>query len=259
MLIGCSDAGGELAAPSTAATVASTSLPATVSPDSAAASTSAVATEPPSTPPTDEPPGDPEPLEPTTTIVDVAEVGVPGLDSDDAFCAAWSRFGGSWQVLLVASVFGGDEAAVSELEVVAAPLVATSYEALVASFPDELAAEADVAAEDYFGLFARRSAEALESLRDAGASDDQLAELAAAWIDALAGRDPAQPIVDVGVPDELAALVADAATRFRTRRIGMADDPSMVVAAETPATDRYLETSCPDQGALAGQEVPDGG
>ncbi len=234
----------ETVPPSTAAADSSTATAVTtIVPDSAPA-------------PDDIPTTTASPSTAATTTVVVAEAGIPGLDSADAFCAAWSRFGGSWQVLLVASVFGGDEATAAELEVVAAPVVVAAYRALLDVLPAELASEADAVADGYFGPLARRADDAVASLRDAGATDADLDALGESWIGALAARDPEDPVVMPAVPGELEALVGAAAESFRTKRVGMADDPSLVIVAETPATDRFLETACPDQGALTGQEVP---
>jgi len=91
-----------------------------------------------------------------------ADTGVPGLDSEDAFCAAWSRFGGSWQVVLAATAFGDpDEAA--RLEVIASTVAGDAYGAIFAAWPDELAGEQATVADAYFGAFQRRSADAFAS------------------------------------------------------------------------------------------------
>lgn len=205
-------------------------------------------------------PGDTAAQQPETTppIVQVPETGVPGLDSGDAFCAAWSRFGGSWQVLAVGSSFLEDAAVVVEWEVAAAPVIATAYQQLVENFPAELAAEADVVAEGYFGVLARRSAAAGDALAATGASVNLVQEIGEAWVAALAARDPFSPELDFELSDEAAGIVAAAGEAFGSQRVEFHLDPSMVVAAETPLTDAYLEVACPDQGTLGGQEVGGG-
>jgi hypothetical protein len=182
--------------------------------------------------------------------------GVPGLDSEDAFCAAWSRFGGSWQVLVQAN-FAGDPAEATRLEVVAAPLVATSFDDVLAAWPSELEHERELVADGYFGPFQRRSADALQALRESGASDDDIARLAESWSVALAAYDPMAFTIAVSVPPDLEQLVADAAALFAGRRVPIPEDPTMVIAVETPDTDAYLATACPDEGWIVGQDVDD--
>ncbi len=154
----------------------------------------------------------------------VAETGVPGLDSDDSFCSAWSRFGGSWQVLVQAGA-ALDPAEVARLEVVASALVEDAYNDVFAAWPAELETERDVVADGYFGAFRRRSDDAAFALSNAGATDDDRTRLATAWADALERYDPAAPAVDVAVPDELGPLVDTAAGAFAQQRVPLPDRP----------------------------------
>ncbi|MFP5488929.1 MAG: hypothetical protein ACLGHQ_11560, partial [Acidimicrobiia bacterium] len=191
----------------------------------------------------------------TFAVVEVPETGVPGLDSPDAFCAAWSRFGGSWQVIQVAANFTPDPTIVPALEVVAAPVVAEAYETMFAAWPEQLADEREVVADGFFGPLDRRAAVALDALATAGASDTDLDAIAAAWEAALAVRRPDEPVVRPELPDELWALVDAAAADFDGRLVGFVADPSMLITVDTPATDTYLATACPDQGALTGADA----
>jgi hypothetical protein len=225
-------------APTTAATVPTTS---SAPPTTAPPTTVAPTTEPT---PTTVPPPTPPP----------ADTGVPGLDSEDAFCAAWSRFGGSWQVVLAASAFGDPDDA-ARLEVLASTVVGDAYDAMFDVWPDELASERDVVADDFFGAFQRRSADALAALSAAGADADDIELLADVWVDALATRSPSDPVLDVAVPDELGEVVGAAADRFAGQRTPFTQDPSMVITAETPATDSFLGAACPDQGSIFGGDV----
>jgi hypothetical protein len=193
---------------------------------------------------------------PATTMA-VPETGVPGLDSDDSFCGAWSRFGGSWQVLVQAGS-AIDPTEVARLEIVASALVGDAYEAVFAAWPAELDSERDVVAEAYFGAFRRRSDDAAAALAAAGASEDDVSRLASAWAEALAQYDPTQPSVAVVVPDDLSTLVDTAASTFRQQRVPLNEDPTMVITASTPLTDEYLSTACPDQGWIVGQDVIEG-
>lgn len=206
------------------------------------ATDTAVTTEPPFT---------------TFAVVEVPETGVPGLDSDDSFCAAWSRFGGSWQVIQVAANFAPDPSIVPTMEVTAAPIVAAAYDAMLSAWPDELAEERDVVADGFFGPLDRRAESALAALAGAGASEADARAIGDAWETALAARQADQPVVDVELSDELRALVDEAASEFAAQRVDFVDDPSMRIAVETPLTDEFLATACPDQGALAGGEVDD--
>lgn len=193
---------------------------------------------------------------PTTTVAEVPITGTPGLDSSDAFCAAWSRWAGSLQVIAVASAFGtGTADTVAELEVAASPVVLAGYTGMLEHWPAELAAERDAAAEDLFGPFTRRSEAARDALVAAGADDPAVAAVADAWVATLASRDPTTADVTVDLPDELDDLVAAAASEFAVARVAFADDPSLQTAPATPATLDHLETACPDDGALAGLEV----
>ena len=201
---------------------------------------------------------DRSPIQRPRPIVEVAETGVPGLDSDDAFCAAWSRFGGSWQVLLVGSTFLGDPERVATWEIASAAIIVEAYAELIRHFPLELATEAEPVADAYFGVLYRRATAAGASLGDAGSNPEAVPRLGQAWLEALAERDPLDPNLAFEVPDDLREVVGRAAADFRSRRVEFHLDPSMVVEADTPLTDTYLETACPDQGTLTGQEVDDG-
>jgi hypothetical protein len=223
--------------PSTTPVVTARPEPSTVPPSRASAPTTA----PPAT------------VDPAATPAP-ADTGVPGLDSDDAFCAAWSRFGGSWQVTLAAAAFGpADDAA--RLEVLASTVVADAYDAIFLAWPAELESEREVVADEFFGAFRRRSADALAALSEAGADDDDIAELADLWVDALAGRDPGNPVLEVDVPEELAGTVVAAVGGFTAQRPPFTQDPSMVITASTPLTDDYLQTACPDQGSIFGENI----
>jgi hypothetical protein len=193
---------------------------------------------------------------PATTMA-VPQTGVPGLDSTDSFCSAWSRFGGSWQVLVQAGS-ALDPVEVARLEVVASTLVGAAYDDVFEAWPSELESERDVVADGYFGAFRRRSDDAASALADAGVGDEARARLADAWDDALAGYDPAAPAIDVAVPDDLVALVDTAAASFSGRRVPLPSDPTMVITVETPLTDEFLATACPDQGWIVGQDVVEG-
>jgi hypothetical protein len=182
-----------------------------------------------------------------------AETGVPGLDSEDAFCAAWSRFGGSWQLLVQAGA-AGDPGHVARLEVIASTVVQDAFGDVFSAWPAELETERDVVADSYFGAFQRRSADAAAALAAAGASDADVVALVQVWNMTLEEYDPATTIA-VDVPPELAPLVDQAAVTFTEQRVPLQQDPSMVITVDTPMTDAFLATACPDQGWIVGQDV----
>ena len=167
VVAGCSGGGDEDAA-ATAAPVGTTAQEAATSTGSAP-NTTPIATL---VPVSNDPPGRrPRRPSPPTTVPEAT--GVPGLDSADAFCAAWSRFGGTWQVALGAGAFGGP-AESTRLEVIAAPVVGEAYTSIFGVWPADLGSEQDVVADAYFGAFQRRSADASAAARagggDAGAT-----------------------------------------------------------------------------------------
>jgi len=193
---------------------------------------------------------------PPRSVVVVPETGVPGLDASDAFCAAWSRLGGSFQVIAVNAAFGdGEAASVARLEVLAGPTVDAAHTAMASNWPADLAAERDAALDDVFGPFARRVGGAVDRLRAAGAGDDDLAIIEATWVAALARRDPADPVITVDIPDELLAIVEGAAAAQLAEVGSWFDDESLRTDAAAPATDAYLAATCPDQGTLGGQDA----
>ena len=196
-------------------------------------------------------------LDPTATTapIEIPATGVPGLDSADRFCAAWSRFGGSWQVLLVGSTFLDDPETVARWEVAAASLIESSYDELLINLPGELATEGEDLANGYFGALDRRSQAARMALAVSGATDADLRRLQQVWTEALATRDPSTPEIAFVVPDDLVDLVDAAAAQLMEARVEFHLDPSMVVDVETPLTDAYIESTCPDRGTLTGQEI----
>jgi hypothetical protein len=195
---------------------------------------------------------------PSTTpeLVELPEVGVPGLDSDDPFCAGWSQWAGSYQVLGVADAFGeGGAERLAALEVIAAPAVIAAFDAMVVAWPDELDVERTTASDGFLGPLTRRLELAHAALVDAGADEAMIATISASWVEALARRDPTSPEFAVDLPDEIWKIVDDASAAYAGRVVRLSADPSLIVVVDTPLTDEYLAVSCPDQGTLSGQEV----
>jgi hypothetical protein len=76
--------------------------------------------------------------------------------------------------------------------------------------------------------------------------------IVAAWETALAGRDPTQPDVVVELPDDLRAVVDDAASELAAQIVPIPSDPSLVTDVQVPLTEQYLDDNCPDRGTLGG-------
>jgi hypothetical protein len=192
---------------------------------------------------------------PTSDVApaEVPEMGVPGLDADDAFCAAWSRFGGSFQVIAVNAAFGDGPS--EGLEVAASPTVTAAYVELGENWPAEIEDEREAALDGALGPFARRLGVATDALTGVGATEGELEALDAAWVDALAARDPEDPVLQPDLGSELQALVDSAAATYLDEVGSWSTDESLANDVAIPATNQYLTDNCPDQGTLAGQEV----
>jgi hypothetical protein len=220
----------------------SASAPADASPVSSDLGASAPAPLPTTVPP---PPSAPPP-----------ETGVPGLDSTDAFCAAWSRYAGSFQVVAVASSFLIDEPQRAfELEVAAADVVMRAFADMESAWPAALEAEREAGLVATFQPFATRAGTAVELLVGAGADPVVIDSISAAWFDALSTRNPDNPDVAVALGPEAAGFVAAAAEQLSTTLPPIYADPALVTDVATPLTDAYLLANCPDEGQLAGSDV----
>ncbi len=187
------------------------------------------------------------------TIATVPEEGVPGIDSADPFCRAWSEFAGTFQALAFASAL--DVADAAEREVVAAAAVVDAVRTLDDEFPESIVAERVVFVGDVIGPFARRSERAVDELRLAGLDDEQIIALGDVWLRALADAGVDDPEFTVAVPDDLVAAVDAATAAFADDVPPIAADPSLITDADTPATLAYLAERCPDQGILAGNDA----
>lgn len=201
----------------------------------------------------------PPPAEPTASVPlvsDVPETGIPGLDSDDAFCSAWSQFGGSFQVVAVNAAFGvGSVEERAFIEVVAGPTVVAAHAEMTANWPDQIEAESTVALDEAFGPLAERLGAASGALADAGLTPEQSAALDDAWLAFLAERDPTDVEVNLVLDDELGAIVVAAVPGYLDVVGPWAEDESLITDVSIPLTDAYLAAECPDQGTLAGGEV----
>jgi hypothetical protein len=257
LVLGCS--GGGTAEPSTAAT-STVSPTASAPPDTTDTTTESTTT---SVPPVE--PGSTASDEGAATIATapiatapiatVPDDRVPGIDSEDPFCRAWSEYAGSFQTLTFASVAASDPFAAARLEVIASAAVSSAAATIDTQFPEAVADERALFVDDVIGPFARRAQRAMDALDDAGLSPEEIERLGEAWLIELAdlGADEIEVVVDV--PDDLVAAVDVATSAFAADVPPIAADPSLVTSADTPATFGYLAEFCPDQGVLAGNDA----
>lgn len=205
------------------------------------------------------------PVEPTTTSSETSTTfelsstlppepkGVPGLDDEDPFCAAWAFYSGTVQAIGVAVAFGTvPSQEVARLEVVAAAALVAAVNGIGSNWSNELVGERSLVLTDLLGPFVRRAEKALSAAREAGVSDDQLEQLADLWLDALRNRDNESPaIVLPALSSDLAPLVEAAAAAFDAAVTPFAEDPSLVIVGlDTPLTDAYLAEHCPDLASI---------
>ncbi len=193
----------------------------------------------------------------TTTIGTVPDEGVPGIDSVDAFCRSWSEFAGSFQALAVATSFGSDPAAVSRLEVAAAPLLIGAGQGLADNLPPEVESERTTLS-DLVGPMLRRADRARVELVAAGLGDEAIAALGEAWRSALSDAGLDEPDIPLVVPDGVDAAGFDAASAaFAAALPPINQDPSLITNASVPLIEQYLRENCPDQGTLGGNDIID--
>jgi hypothetical protein len=191
--------------------------------------------------------------QPTTPPIDpIPETGVPGIDSADAFCRAWSEFAGSFQVLGLVSAIG-DPANAFRLEVIAASAVTTALEAMEANLPVELEAERIALVVEFAGPFFNRALLAEVDLLDAGVNPDVLRD---AWLATVGQAGVDDPTVTVDLPADIDAAAFDAAVvSFSSSQLAIVGDPALITNASIPVTEAYLAEVCPDGGILSGNDV----
>ncbi|HYN32631.1 MAG TPA: hypothetical protein VES40_08405 [Ilumatobacteraceae bacterium] len=196
--------------------------------------------------------------EPSATFATVPDEPVPGLDSDDPFCRAWSEFAGSFQALALASSVGADPANAIRLEVAAAGAVVGAVSDLDASLPAEVDDERDAFIVGLLGPFANRARMATEALIAAGLAEEQVEELGDLWLATVAGTGSQDPDLALVVPLDYQPAFDDAIAAFSANVEPISDDPSLVTDADAPQTLAYIARTCPDQGTLAGTDNIDG-
>jgi hypothetical protein len=193
----------------------------------------------------------------STTIAIVPETGVPGLDSDDLFCRAWSEFGGSVQAVGQASVFATDPMSAIRAELAASGALIAATGGLAAHLPTELESERGALLVILVGPILSRADRARNALVAAGIDGAQLDQLTVLWLDTLAVSGLEDPNIEVAVPDELVAPFEEATASFAREMLPFATDSSLIVDPATPLTLAYIADNCPDQGILGGNDQID--
>lgn len=191
----------------------------------------------------------------STTIGAVTDTGVPGIDSDDAFCRAWSEFAGSFQALAYASGSAADQSTARRAELAAAPAILAAAAALDAHLPGELQASRDVFLDGLLGPFTRRAERASAALADAGLTEAQIEQLGTAWIAQLTESGLRDPNIDPVVPAQYSAAFDDAVAAFGADVPGIVMDPSLATNADASRALDYLSANCADRGILAGIDI----
>jgi hypothetical protein len=224
--------------------------PGTVVP--APASPSIVESTVPNTEPATSEPATSEPVTSEPPLVTVPDEPVPGLDSDDPFCRAWSQFAGSFQALALASGVGADPSNAVRLEVAASGAVMGAVVDLGASMPADLDDEREAFLGGLLGPFANRASLASETMSAAGLTSEQVDELGDLWLAAIARS--GDPDLVLMVPSGYQPAFDDAVASFSADVVPVSDDPSLVTDAAAPQTLSYIAATCPDQGILAGND-----
>ncbi len=187
----------------------------------------------------------------TPAIEPVPETGVPGIDSGDVFCRAWSEFAGSFQALgLVSAIGDRDEA--YRLEVIAASTVTAAVDTMEANLPAELEPERVALVTDLAGPFFGRATLAEADLIGAGIEPPVLR---AVWLAALTEAGVDDPELQVVVPASIDGAALDAAVAsFSNAQLRIVEDPALITDAMIPLTEAYLADVCPDGGILSGND-----
>jgi hypothetical protein len=191
---------------------------------------------------------------PTTTIAEVPDTGVPGLDATDDFCRAWSEFAGSFQVVATAWLIT-DPVDAARYELAASTVFVGARDQLAATLPGELEVEREQFIDGFLEPMTRRAEGARSVLFENAFLGEEVARLADAWRTTLARTTEEDPVPMLEAPAELGARLDAAAATYAGIVRPIAEDPTLITRVTTPLTDAYLAANCPDQGILAGGEV----
>lgn len=197
-----------------------------------------------------------QPVEPVTeSLPPVAETGVPGIDSENAFCRSWSRYAGSVQALSLAWALQ-PPAEAARLEVAATAAITQAVERMADDLPAEIESNRQALTVDVPGPFLRRAERARALLAEAGLGEDQIDTLGAAWIDAITEQGVESESLSIEIPPELDAALDVASQAFAAELPSVVEDPTLdTTAFDIGPSLEYISAECPDQGTLAGNDV----
>lgn len=195
------------------------------------------------------------PLETTEVIATVPTDGVPGIESDDRFCQAWSEFGGSFQALTLAAHTAVDPVTAATAELAAANAITEAVRTMDVNFPADVdPADRALFLDGMLGPFLERAGEAQQLLLASGLSAQQVAELGEIWIATLIETGLGDSDITVEVPDDMQPAF-DSAVAVWVDTDSIATDTDLVTDARAPQTEAYLAANCPDQGTLGGNDI----
>jgi len=184
----------------------------------------------------------------------VVETGVPGIDSDDVFCRAWSRYAGSVQALSVAW-FTQAPAQAATLEVAAGSALHAAVDDMAANLPAQIESNGQQLTVDVPGPLLRRADRSAEFLAAAGADAATIDLLGDAWLAAITEFGLDSDDLEIVVPDGAAEPLATAAAEFGAAVPSILEDPTLDTTEFDifPSLD-YIADNCPDQGTLSGND-----
>ncbi len=189
----------------------------------------------------------------------VAETGVPGIESDDGFCRAWSTYAGSVQAISLAwAVQAPDDAA--RLEVAATAALAGAVAQMSDELPDEIESNREALTVDVPGPFLQRADRARALLAEAGLDDERIDALGEAWVAAITEQGLDTESLTVDVPADSVEALDTASRTFVAELPSVLEDPTLDTTEFDigPSLD-YISANCPDQGTLAGNDVVESG
>lgn len=194
--------------------------------------------------------------QPPTTPVPPPPTGVPGVDSDDAFCRDYARVLGTSTLLGVSSAFLAQPTEeIVRLEVIAAPAVLAAAESLPVEVPPAAAADTDTLLTDVVDPLTQRSIVIDAALVAAGVDSAGRAALIQAWDAVLATDDPVDPAIEVPDLDPALAAQVDAAIAALTLPPYLEDPAVAAAPAQTPLVQAYVQSSCPEILGLLGDQI----
>lgn len=192
-----------------------------------------------------------EPIEP------VPDTGVPGIDSDDAFCRSWSEFAGSYQALTFAWAIQGGVAA-ARLEVVATDALSSAVAGMAEHLPAEIESNRQALTVDLPTPLLRRAERARGLLADAGVDEATIVALGDMWLAELTDSGLQSETLAVAIDDTALDEMVDEAARMLLEQLPpIIEDPSLIVDADISVTENYLFENCPDRGVLSGNDRVD--